>query len=66
MRLGGARWPLVLFALVSIASGLYLCHGLGPKFGLGEAKGQVDRRAALGAAAALAVLVVIELLLASE
>ena len=65
LRLGGARWPLVLFSLVSVAFGLYLCHGLGPKFGLGEAKGRVDRRAALGAAA-LVVLVVVELLLAAS
>ena len=61
-----ARVAVARFPLVTVAAGLYLCHGLGPKFGLGEAKGQVDRRAALGAAAALAVLVVIELLLASE
>lgn len=61
---GGARWQLILFALVATAAGFYLLNGLGPKFGLGDARGHVDRRAAVGSAIALAVLVVVELLLA--
>ena len=61
---GGARWQLILFALVAMTAGFYLLNGLGPKFGLGDARGQVDRRAAVGSAIALALVVVVELLLA--
>jgi hypothetical protein len=61
---GGAWWPLILFALVAITAGFYLLNGLGPKFGLGDARGQVDRRAAVGSVVALMLLVVVELALA--
>ena len=37
--------------------------GLGPHFGLGEARGKVDRKAAVGVAIALAVVILILLIL---
>lgn len=38
-----ARWPLGLFGVVTIPAGLALWSGLGARFGLGAAKGRVDR-----------------------
>jgi hypothetical protein len=58
---GAARWQLILFGLPCVSLGLWLWHGLGVYFGLGAARGQVDRRAAFGVATALLVLVVLEL-----
>jgi len=60
---GGRRWQLIAFALPCIAAGLYLWNGLGPNFGLGSAKGTVDRRAAVGVTLALLLLVIVELTL---
>ncbi|HUT13258.1 MAG TPA: hypothetical protein VMY42_22405 [Thermoguttaceae bacterium] len=57
---GGRRWPLIAFGLSCVAAGLYLWNGLGPKFGLGSAKGNVDRRAAVGVTLALLLLVIAE------
>ena len=37
--------------------------GLGPHFGLGEARGKIDRKAAVGVAIALAVVILILLIL---
>ncbi len=34
MSLGARRWTLTAFALVTLPIGLYLWHGLGPRFGL--------------------------------
>ncbi|MEK6233132.1 MAG: M50 family metallopeptidase [Planctomycetales bacterium] len=53
----------VAIGLPMVAVGIYLWHGIGPNFGLGEGKGKVDRRAAIGVAAAFAVVFVAELLL---
>lgn len=60
---GGARWQLLGFGAAAAAVGLYLLGGLGPKFGLGSAGGKVDRGAALGAAAAMLLVVIAELTL---
>ena len=48
----------------SVSSVVDTLDGLGPHFGLGRARGRVDRRAAVAMAAAAAVLVVAELTLA--
>jgi hypothetical protein len=53
---GGARWQLVAFGLPAIAAGLCLWNGLGPSFGLGESRGQVDRRTAVVMIIAMAVV----------
>jgi hypothetical protein len=58
---GAARWQLFAFAIPAVAAGLWLWNGLGPRFGFGNA-GQVDRKAAIGVAAALVLLVFTELL----
>jgi len=62
---GAARWQLIAFAVPAVLVGLWLLDGLGPHFGLGPARTRVDRRAAVAAAAALAVLIVVELAFAS-
>jgi hypothetical protein len=59
---GGVRWQLVAFGLPAVAAGLYLWNGLGPHFGLGEARGKVDPKAAIGVAIALACVILVLLL----
>jgi hypothetical protein len=44
---GGARWQLVAFGVVAIASGLRLWNGLGPSFGFAQSRGKVDRKVAV-------------------
>ena len=41
------RWLMLLFGLICVPTGLFLWNGLGPQFGLGEAGGKVDHKAAL-------------------
>ena len=60
LRDGAARWMLILFGLITIPAGLYFWHGLGPRFGLGESKGQVNRMTALVCVVLLVVVVVAE------
>jgi len=62
LRLGSPRWALVLFGLVCVPVGLYLWHGLGADFGLGEAKGKIDRRATVVSASLLVGMVVLGLI----
>ena len=61
LRDGAARWMLILFGLITIPAGLYLWHGLGPRFGLGESKGQVNRMTALVCAVLFVVVVSAEI-----
>jgi hypothetical protein len=61
MRLGAPQWSLILFGLPASALGLWLWHRLGPYFGLAQARGQVDRWAALGMSLALILLILVEL-----
>lgn len=61
LRHGAAQWQILIFALPAAAVGLYLWNGLGPHFGLGSTRGNVDRSAAVAAAVALAALVIVEL-----
>jgi len=62
IRHGSPQWLLVAFGLPACGLGFRLWHRLGPNFGLGLARGQVDRRAAYGVTFALIVLVLVELL----
>jgi len=57
---GAPAWLLIMLGVAAVCGGLRLWNGLGPHFGLGPARGRVDRRAAVGAAAALAALLVVE------
>jgi len=64
MANGGLQWQLIAFGVPAIAAGLYVWGGLGPKFGLGPARGEVDRRGAVAMTALLLLLVAAELVLA--
>ncbi len=66
LRHGAPQWSLVLFGLIMSALGLRLWHGLGPYFGLGPARGRVDRRAAVAMTVLLAFLFLAELLTSTE
>ena len=66
LRHGSARWQLVVFGLLATPLGLYLWHGLGPKFGLGEARGAVSRPATIVSLALLAILVAAEMIVGSR
>lgn len=59
---GAPRWTLVAFGLVAAPLGLFLWNGLGPYFGLGEARGRVSRRVTYGTLAVLLLVILIELL----
>jgi len=61
---GGQQWQLIIFGVSAMAAGLYLCSGLGERFGLGPAGSQVDRRAAVVVAVAVVVIVGVELVFA--
>jgi hypothetical protein len=65
LRHGAPRWTLIAFGLVCAPAGLRLWHGLGPRFGLGDAGGEVDRRAVGWALGLVAVLVLAEILVAA-
>jgi hypothetical protein len=66
LRYGAPRWTLIVFGLVCVPAGLWLWHGLGPSFGLGEAKGRVDRRAAVTILVLLLVVVLVEILVGTR
>jgi hypothetical protein len=57
LRHGSEPWQLWLFGVVTVPIGFVLWHGLGPAFGLGSARGQVDRRVAIGSLIGCAALV---------
>jgi hypothetical protein len=46
MRHGSSAWHLWLFGAICVPLGLAVWHGLGPRFGLGRAKGEVSAKAA--------------------
>lgn len=60
---GGAVWQLLLFALLTVPSGLLMLNGLGKHFGLGmgEQRGKVDRKTAVAVAVVFSTVVCIEL-----
>jgi hypothetical protein len=63
---GSHRWQLILFGLLTAPVGLYLWNGLGPAFGLGEAKGKVSRAAAITSLVLFALLAGIEAAIGSR
>ena len=63
---GTPRWVMVVFGIPSALLGLYLWHRQGPYFGLGEARGRVDRRAVVWSAALFAAILVAELIVNSR
>jgi peptidase M50B-like protein len=66
IRYGAASWQLWLFGAAACIAGLWLWNGLGPKFGLGQVREHVGKRASLSCLAALVVVVVVELLVGSR
>ncbi len=66
LRHGSPAWTLIVFGLVCIPAGLWLWNGLGPCFGLGEAKGEVDRRAVWWTVGLTSIIVLIEIVAASR
>jgi len=57
---------LIGFGSVTVPAGLSLWHGLGSRFGLGEARGRVDCRAAVVTMGLLGTLVLVEVLVGSR
>ena len=58
---GSPTWTLWLFGVVTIPFGFWLWNGLGPSFGLGTAKGAVNRQLTYLSAGLLALTVLVEL-----
>ena len=61
---GVPSWALVAVGLPAVAVGLHIWNGLGPHFGLGEARGQVSRTDAILMVLLTATLVLAEILAA--
>ena len=57
LRRGAAPWQLLSFGILASAAGLASWNGLGPSFGFADARGIVDRRAAIGMFLALLSIV---------
>lgn len=62
LRHGAPRWLLVAFGVIALASGFALWNRLGPHFGLGEAKGVVNRQAATVSLSLFTLVVLVEVL----
>ena len=58
---GTPVWVMLLFGMAALAPGFWLWHRQGKFFGMGEARGRVDRADAVAVFAALLVVVVAEL-----
>jgi hypothetical protein len=61
LRHGAPQWMLIIFGLVCVPAGSCLWNGLGPHFGLGKVKGEVDRRAVRWALGLVLIIVVVEI-----
>jgi hypothetical protein len=66
LRHGSPRWTLIAFGLVCAPVGLWLWNGLGPHYGLGTSKGEVDRRAVQWSVGLVLMIVVVEMLAGSR
>lgn len=65
LRSGSERWQLIGFGLITVSLGLYLWHGLGPKFGLGKPGGNVSRSATVTSLVLFILVLITELIAAS-
>jgi len=63
---GSELWQLWLFGAVTAPFGLWLWHGLGPHFGFGPAKGQVNHQTAYGCLVVCVALFVFGLVVGGE
>ena len=66
LRHGAASWELWLFAGLVTPLGFWLWHGLGPHFGLGEARGRVSHRAAFASLTLSLLIGALEMALARD
>jgi len=57
---GAPSWFLIAMGLPAVAVGLWLWHGLGPRFGLGSRQHRVNRRDAIALALAILLLAGLE------
>jgi hypothetical protein len=66
LRHGSEPWQLWLFGVVTVPLGLWLWHRQGPYFGLGPAKGQVNRGVAYGSLVGCLALLVLGVVVGGE
>ena len=66
MSYGSPQWLLLVFGGITIAGGLVFWNGIGPHYGLSQAKGIVSRSTALSSLALLVVLAGIEFVIGSK
>jgi hypothetical protein len=66
LRHGSALWQLWLFGIVTVAAGVGLWNGIGPEFGLGPARGTVDRGATAVSCGAFALLFLLGFVVGGE
>jgi len=66
LRHGSPQWTLLLLGALTIPAGLCLWHKIGPHFGLGSARGKVNRSAVVVSASLCAAIVVIEAVFGSR
>lgn len=59
---GASPWQLWLFGGLCVPAAFFLWHGLGPKFGLGDARGRVDVHHTYGVLGLLLTLILLECL----
>jgi hypothetical protein len=60
IRNGTPVWVMLAFGAVAVSLGFYLWDGLGPWFGLGEARGRVNRKVAVYTFCVLVAIVALE------
>ena len=63
LRHGSEMWQLWLFGVITAPLGVLLWYGQGVHFGLGTAKGQVDRGIAYGSLVVFIALMALALLI---
>ena len=63
---GSPRWMMILFGIFTVPLGFYLWHRQGKHFGLGPAKGKINRQAVIISAALLVAIAVVELIINSK
>lgn len=66
LRQGTPAWCLRAFGAAAVPTGFWLWNGQGPEFGLGSARGRVDRRVARAALALFLLLVILGLVVGGE
>lgn len=63
---GTPIWVMLAFGAITVPMGFYLWNGLGPWFGLGEARRRVDRRVAVYTFCVLVIIATVEIVIGSR